>query len=215
MRAVASRWWLLIPGFVGGADWIFGLVHRWFPAYEPPVTGDIGVVILFAAGFIAASYWAFHDQRQELVALGDRLDLAAKRVKLKETLGALLAAGGALIEQKAPEEQVTHWADLGRKVILDAFGSGEVQLFLSDHGYPSLIYHSKYPYITFIENRRRRLTELIARLDSIQIRPESDPDRIVRVLPPDEFERMAAQRQTGATSDQPSISPAISSQDQT
>jgi hypothetical protein len=140
-RAVGSRWWLLIPGIAGGADWVFGLAQRWVPGYEPPVTGDIGVVILFAGGLVLASFLAFHDQRVETMALITALNERAGRARIATRLDEFVQLGNALRSGAARTAddaalaslttQTEAWATAVRDY-LDEEGTGLVGLFLSD-----------------------------------------------------------------------------------
>ena len=141
VRTVIRRWWLLVPGLAGGADWVLGLVRRWLPAYEPPVSGDIGVALLFAGGLVIASFLAFHDQRVEKITLMARLDERLTTFQIKAQLDEFMKLGNEILSgatQTADDAalddlttQVMGWATAVRDY-LDMEGTNRAGLFLSD-----------------------------------------------------------------------------------
>ena len=141
VRTVIRRWWLLVPGLAGGADWVLGLVRRWLPAYEPPVSGDIGVALLFAGGLVIASFLAFHDQRVEKITLMARLDERLTTFQIKAQLDEFMKLGNEILSgatQTADDAalddlttQVVGWATAVRDY-LDMEGTNRAGLFLGD-----------------------------------------------------------------------------------
>ena len=141
VRTVIRRWWLLVPGLAGGADWVLGLVRRWLPAYEPPVSGDIGVALLFAGGLVIASFLAFHDQRVEKITLMAHLDERLTTFQIKAQLDEFMKLGNEILSgatQTADDAalddlttQVVGWATAVRDY-LDMEGTNRAGLFLSD-----------------------------------------------------------------------------------
>ena len=171
VRAVVGRWWLLIPGFVGGADWVFGLVHRWFPAYEPPVTGDIGVVLLLSGGLVVASFFAFHDLRVEKDELARRLDEREARKAALAELGQAIASGNQLradLFESTPEmdesnRMATEWAN-GAAAIIETRWPERKDAFYS-HRQTSLGAYTGKPlwftnHINWLDARIAWLTEM-------------------------------------------------------
>jgi len=178
--ALMRWWWFLVPGVVAGVDYVGHLSGDFLPkGYEPPVSGDAGVVLLLAGGLVLAAFFAFHDQLLEKEALTKQLDeRGAKRAALGE-LDQWINSGNRLrmelfaIEspqeeggqaQKDAEEAANSWA-VGAAAVISQHWPERRAAFWSDTGVRPLLAYSRKPQwfnqsICWIDARLARLIDL-------------------------------------------------------
>jgi hypothetical protein len=159
-----------------GAEWERRVlrVSRWWSLVIPGA--------LFFHAIVKASYLIVREAQERAASAetspqnraARTLD-ARQRMALKEKLGAALAEGEALYGRGVKEEAEA-WATKTQKTITQGLGAAEAALFLSDAGYT--FYSGSGPVKNWLQGRLQRLTELLARLDTVPLRDDFDPNPI-------------------------------------
>jgi hypothetical protein len=158
---------LFSPELVGqittwaGAEWDRRVLRfsRWWSLLVP------GALYFYA--LTKANYLTVREAQDLATPTRD----ARQRMALKEKLGAALAEGESLYGRGVKKEAEA-WATKTHNTIVRGLGTAEAALFLSDAGYtffsgPGLVKN-------WLQGRLRRLTELLARLDTVPLREDFD-----------------------------------------
>jgi hypothetical protein len=155
------------------------------PSWTVPVFLLVSLAILFVRGLVKANYEEFRrvegerDQEQAAMeALQEQIATEEQRATLKELLAEAIREGEELLKSRPSIEQAEEWVNKIGGVLQIAFlDTSEAQVFYSDEGLPPLYYsdpvvqHAQTPAQKWIRQRLARLTDLIRRADSLQIRP--------------------------------------------
>lgn len=161
---------VLTVAFVGaGVDAVWSEYLPWWAPYAA-----FGILLLY--GFVRANYeeyLAVETERDELRAGRATTD---KRAALKDALAAADEKGHELYASDPEIKDAERWVTDTHNLIEAALGKGEARLFLSDAGYTFMAGQNDTRQKLWVEGRLRRLAELMARVDSLDLRPDFDPE---------------------------------------
>jgi hypothetical protein len=121
--------------------------------------------------------WRGGDEVQ-IKSLSFALETRERRKAVKTIIGRAIEEGERLLTRNSDgslgsKEAAEKWVTATRNFILAALGSGEATLLLSDSGY--VFYSSDGRVGNWIQGRLRRLTELLARVETLDIEKDFDP----------------------------------------
>lgn len=170
------------------------------PAHKPAVlavgerltTGRMALVALIAVigtRLFLAPYWVWENEHQARLAAEEKnLSSAAekqRRVATENLISDAIDEGNSLVKDwfkrddaDAYKHEANIWVNKTGHLIADAYGKGQVAVFLSDAGIISYVDPRKPITETHSEiiNRLQRLNELESRIDTIPIQSTFDPD---------------------------------------
>lgn len=170
------------------------------PAHKPAVlavgeqltTGRMALVALIAVigtRLFLAPYWVWEDEHQaRLMAEAKNFNSATenqRRAATENLVSDAIDEGNALSKDwfkrddvDAYKHEANIWVNKTGHLIADAYGKGQVAVFLSDAGIISYVDPRKPATETHSEiiNRLQRLNELEARIDTLPIQPNFDPN---------------------------------------
>jgi hypothetical protein len=159
-----------------GNAWPTGaLMTRIFATIAPFLVFPVAFVIQF---FVVPPEMAKQDAIR-LAFLGDELKSRERRRTVKAIIGRHIGEGNkicghpAIKQGDAMKEEAERWATTAHDFISSTLGSGEAMLFLSDAGYT--FFSSNGEVRSGLIGRLRRLTELLPRVDAMEIDKDFDP----------------------------------------
>lgn len=150
-----------------------GAWQQLVPVWSP--FAAFGVIFLY--GFLRANY------EEHLAVEGERDELrrgrttGERRGALKDALAEADESGHGLHASNPSMEAARKWVTQVHNLIEAGLGKGEARLFLSDAGYTFMADQHSTRQKLWVEGRLRRLAELIPRVDSLDLRPDFDPQK--------------------------------------
>jgi hypothetical protein len=117
------------------------------------------------------------EDKSEIEHLTSALETRERRKVVKAIVGRAIEEGERLLTRNSDgslgsREAAEKWVTTTRNFTSAAFGTGEAALLLSDSGYT--FYSSDGPVGIWIKGRLRRLTELLARVETLDIDKDFD-----------------------------------------
>jgi hypothetical protein len=140
----------------------------------PPVWALVPIALLFLYGLMKVNYEEFRNIERVRDELRKGETTRKKRIELKDALANSSEEGQRLYASDPTAEAAEEWVNDTADLIRAALGDGEVHVFVSA---PGITLHSgnKTHQQLWIEGRLHRLSELIARVDSLDLHPDFDP----------------------------------------
>lgn len=176
-QRVAHRWYILLPGAIGGIVWVAQMVgvELKLPAWVP--WAAIGL------SFLAAIFWAFHDLRGEKDARISELESAdlpdTRFPALSDLLGRSLTVGVELSEQRE-WPPLNAWKLHTERLVASAYGEGEAAHVFTRELKTPKVTRTRSLAIAMLERppplaeEINGLKALLGRLPTLVIRPDFD-----------------------------------------
>jgi hypothetical protein len=155
----------LVFGAVGVSAW-----QQLLPWWSPFVA--FGVILFY--GFLRENYEEFQVVERERDDLRKGRTTSERRAALKDALAAADESGHRLYANEPSVGDAEQWVTRTHNLMEAAYGKGEARLFLSDAGYTFMASQHSTRQGLWVQGRLRRLAELMARVDSLDLRPDFD-----------------------------------------
>jgi hypothetical protein len=187
--AVADNWifwvglFLMIEPYLEGAApktfKIWRELSHLYPAARRKVFRIVGVIALLTAIF---QTWNAEYEGRLAAESNQVLEPLDKRLAMKNLISTAISEGEALGKDwfKKEDQPFLHdtnvWTNKTGNMVEDAYGKGELSLWMSDAGFTNHADGKKHTDLhNWIVNRLTRLNELMKRVDSIRMVPSFDP----------------------------------------
>jgi hypothetical protein len=146
----------------------------WWGDLSPWWGAILPVLVVAVVLFLLAVHKRFEEVEKERDKLREGKTTRDKRAALKDALATLDERGHEVYTGNPSVEEAEKWVNDAGRLIYDALGNGEARLFMSDAGYTFRVSQNDTRQMLWVLGRLRRLAELMARVDSIELLPDFD-----------------------------------------